>query len=104
MAQQTDAPTSPASLRSSRLLTQLRWIHEGTHVSDKPWLTIREVVAELHAAGYTDSRATVRRAIDLGRYGTEGKDWYRTDGGYRLVTPAAVAANIRRRKNPGAAG
>lgn len=69
-------------------------------MTDKPWLTLQEVIARLAAAGYTDSRATVRRAIDAGRYGAEGKDWYRTDGGYRMVRPAAVEANIRRRRTP----
>lgn len=69
-------------------------------MADKPWLTIREIVERLRDAGYTDSSDTVRRAIDAGRYGTQGTDWYRTDGGYRMVRPDAVEANIQRRREP----
>jgi hypothetical protein len=100
MAEQTATRVPATGLRS---LGRLRWLlglSEGACVSDKPWLTIKEVVDLVRAAGYTDSADTVRRAIDVGRYGTEGKDWYRTDSGYRMVTPAAVAANIERRRQP----
>lgn len=82
---------------------RLRWlleVLEGACVSEKPWLTIKEVVDLVREAGYTDSADTVRRAIDAGRYGAEGTDWHRTDSGYRMVTPAAVAANIQRRRQP----
>ncbi|MBB4958975.1 hypothetical protein [Micromonospora polyrhachis] len=63
------------------------------------YLTIRQVTARLHTAGYNDSQQTVRRLIDAGHLGTEGADWYRTErGGYRMVSPAAVDRLVAKRK------
>jgi len=63
------------------------------------WLTIRQVVAAFEAAGYPDSVDTIRRRIDAGKFGQQGKDWFRAEeSGYRYVTPAAVAEFIRKRR------
>lgn len=62
------------------------------------WLTVKQVVARLQAAGYDDKVDSVRRAIDAGHYGKRGEDWFRTESGYRKVSPAAVDAVIERRK------
>lgn len=66
------------------------------------WLTVTEVQARLKAAGYPDSLATIRRAVDAGKYGPQGDAWYKTEGGsYRMVSTEAVDALIaRRRKSP----
>jgi hypothetical protein len=69
-------------------------------VEEKPWWTIKDVVARLHAAGYTDSRDKVRRGIDAGHYGQQGEDWHISESGYRYVKPAAVEALIARRRRP----
>lgn len=70
---------------------------------EKPYLTIGKAVARLHKAGYGDTADQVRAAIDKGVYGAEGRDWYRTESGYRMVRPAAVDAVIaRRRASPAA--
>lgn len=64
------------------------------------WLTVKQVTAMLHAAGYPDSLDTVRRGIDAGDYGQQGADWYRTERGrYRMVAAAAVDRLIARRKH-----
>lgn len=65
---------------------------------DDEYLTLGDVVNRLRAAGYPDSRQTVRRAIDRGTYGAEGIDWYRTETGYRMVRSLAVDAVIARRR------
>lgn len=90
---------SPSGLRSLPQLHTLKALRGG-RVPDDPWLRVGDVVDMLRAAGYTDSRATVSRAIDAGRYGKQGTDWYRTDGQYRMVRCSAVRANIARRQSP----
>ncbi|MEU4594391.1 hypothetical protein [Micromonospora aurantiaca (nom. illeg.)] len=62
------------------------------------WLTVQQATALVRAAGYPDSVDTIRRRIDAGRFGEQGKDWYRAESGYRYVTPAAVEEFIRRRQ------
>lgn len=70
--------------------------------ASKGHLTVQEVQERLREAGYPDSVDTIRRAIDRGTYGDEGRDWYRTETGYRMVRPAAVDAVIaRRQRGPG---
>ena len=65
------------------------------------WLTVTEVRARLLAAGYDDSVDTIRRGIDAGRYGEQGRDWYRSEGGgYRMVRPEAVDRFLARRRQP----
>lgn len=62
------------------------------------YLSLGEVVDLLRAAGYPDSRQTVRRAIDRGTYGAEGDAWYRTETGQRKVKRGHVEALIARRQ------
>jgi hypothetical protein len=65
------------------------------------WLTLGEVEAAMLAAGYHDSRQSIRRMIDAGQFGDEGRDWYRTETGKaRRVRRAAVTALIARRQSP----
>ncbi|MGW3888869.1 hypothetical protein ACWD69_09280 [Micromonospora chokoriensis] len=63
------------------------------------WLSARQATDLIQAAGYPDSLDTVRRRIDAGKFGEQGKDWYRAESGYRYVTPAAVAEFIRKRRD-----
>ncbi|GGM14455.1 hypothetical protein [Micromonospora yangpuensis] len=63
------------------------------------WLTVQQVAEAVQAAGYPDSVHTIRRRIDAGRFGEQGKDWYRSESGYRFVRPDAVKAFIRRRRD-----
>lgn len=66
------------------------------------WLTVHEVVGELRSAGYRDSAMTVRRMVDDGEFGEQGKDWYRTERGrYRMVARSAVQALIANRRAGG---
>ncbi|WP_431728261.1 hypothetical protein [Verrucosispora sp. TAA-831] len=62
------------------------------------WLTVQQVMDAVRAAGYPDKIDTLRRRIDGGHFGEQGKDWYRTESGYRMVAPAAVEAFLRRRQ------
>ncbi len=62
------------------------------------WLTVQQVADEVHAAGYPDSPATLRRMIDAGDFGEQGTAWYRTErGGYRMVRRTAVEQFLKRR-------
>jgi len=62
------------------------------------WLTVQQVTDLVRAAGYPDSVDTIRRRIDAGAFGERGKDWYRSETGYRLVRPAAVDRFITARR------
>jgi molybdopterin-guanine dinucleotide biosynthesis protein len=71
-------------------------------VAEPDWLTVHGVVERLRAAGYRDSAMTVRRMVDDGEFGSQGKDWYRTERGkYRMVSAAAVQALVARRRDQG---
>lgn len=71
-------------------------------MAEPDWLTVHEVVERLRAAGYRDSAMTVRRMVDDGEFGQQGKDWYRTERGkYRMVAVAAVQALVTRRRAQG---
>lgn len=64
--------------------------------------TVVEIVERLREAGYADSPQTVRRLIDSGAFGAEGRDWYRTErGGHRQVKASAVERFIEKRRNAG---
>jgi hypothetical protein len=64
-------------------------------VSRERWLSLGEVVDRIRAAGYDDSRQTVRRLIDAGQFGQT----YRTEaGGHRKVQESAVEEFLRRRQ------
>ncbi|WP_143194229.1 hypothetical protein [Micromonospora sp. CB01531] len=52
----------------------------------------------VQAAGYPDSVDTIRRRVDSGEFGARGRDWYRSETGYRYVAPAAVEEFIRKRR------
>lgn len=70
--------------------------------AEPDWLTVHEVVERLREAGYRDSAMTVRRMVDDGEFGQQGKDWYRTERGkYRMVAVTAVQALVSRRRDQG---
>lgn len=90
---------APPRLRSSGYSPELRGPAERADVAD--WLTVQQVTDLVRAAGYPDSVDTIRRRIDAGSFGQRGKDWYRTESGYRLVRPAAVDEFIAARRRQG---
>lgn len=101
MSDQTGTRGRTSGLRSLGNSQGLLVLIEGSDVvdADDAWLTIKEVVARLHAAGYTDSSDTVRRMVDVDAFGPQGEAWYRTElGRYRKVSQRAVDALIARRR------
>jgi hypothetical protein len=76
----------------------LRGLRERAAVAAAGWLTVKRVAELVKAAGYPDSTDTIRRRIDKGEFGVRGRDWYRSETGYRYVMPDAVDAFIRRRQ------
>ncbi|MGJ3228937.1 excisionase family DNA-binding protein [Micromonospora aurantiaca (nom. illeg.)] len=67
----------------------------GPVVGDGTWLSIGEVIAQLRAAGFSESESTIRRMIDEGAL-----ESYRTErGGHRRIKAESVSALISRRNS-----